>query len=71
MFDKITHEPGTKLAVLPLETEADQTYYFVKDYERLCPSSSLLQVYQSLHWEGVFFSLWVWSLLTHFSEANF
>ena len=40
MFDKITHEPGTKLAVLPLETEADQTYYFVKDYERLCPSSS-------------------------------
>ena len=73
MFEKITHEPGTKLAVLRLETKAYQTYYFVKDYERHRLSSSMLQVYQSLHWEGVvfFFSLWVRSLLTHSSERIF
>ena len=32
MFDKVKHEPGTKVAVLCLETEVDQRYYFVLLY---------------------------------------
>ena len=29
MFDKVKHEPGTKLAVLCLETEVNQTLFCI------------------------------------------
>ena len=72
MFDKVKHEPGTKLAVLRLETEVDQRYYFVLLYRwdltrTLSGQKSMFN--QSIkHRKSMLYSFWLYFFYNH--EAN-